>query len=156
MATGPCCTEDFMAVEALSLWTVSTCHMPFSPESHRAKAGLEPSQRPKSHKNPSKIKSHTEAALGSYLLLKEQGVECLSARQDHHGEPHGHRHHEPHADHLRHHVGREVHQHVPSNGLGVTHVAKEAHLGRGAGLNSQHFTPLLTQGQDGDLPCEQP
>lgn len=130
-----------MGVEALSL-----CHMPLSPESHRPKAGLGSSQRSKSHKNPSKITSHTEAALGSYLLLKEQGVQCLSAGQDHHGEPHCHRHHESHSDHLCHHVGGEVHQDIPSNGLGVTHIAKEAHLGRGARLDSQHFTPAPHRG----------
>ena len=69
-----------------------------------------------------------------YLLLEKQRVQGLSAGQDHHGEAHGHGHHEAHADHLRHQVGREVREHVALGGLGEAHVAKEAHLrGDGSG-----------------------
>ena len=66
-----------------------------------------------------------------YLLLKEHGVNGLATGQDHHGKAHGHGHHEAHADHLRHQVGREVHQHVARYVLREADVAEEPHLGTG-------------------------
>lgn len=115
-------------------------------------------QKPNGRRSPSKSKfprctprqraapGHTR---GSYLLLKEKGVQRLSAWENHHREPHSYRHHESHSDHLRHKVGREVHEDVPSNGFGVTHVAKEAHLSGGRGseqgrLGSKAHAQLLS------------
>lgn len=66
--------------------------------------------------------------LQSHLLFEKHGVDGLAAGQDHHGEAHRHRHHEAHADHLRHQVGREVHQHVARDLFSEADVAKETHL----------------------------
>lgn len=75
----------------------------------------------------------------AHLLLKKHGVDGLAAGQDHHGEPDGDGHHEAHADHLCHQVGREVHQHVACDVLRETDVAEETHLGseRGGGKRIQ-------------------
>lgn len=64
----------------------------------------------------------------SHLLFEKHGVDGLAAGQDHHGKADRHRHHEAHADHLRHQAGREVHQHVARNFFGEADVAKETHL----------------------------
>lgn len=66
--------------------------------------------------------------LRSYLLLEKHSVDGLAAGQDHHGEANRHRHHEAHADHLRHQAGGEVHQHVARDFFSEADVAKETHL----------------------------
>lgn len=64
----------------------------------------------------------------AYLLFKKHGVDGLPAGQDHHGKANGDRHHEAHADHLGHQVGRKVHQHVACDVFCEADVAKETHL----------------------------
>lgn len=61
------------------------------------------------------------------LLLKQQCVQGLPARQNHHGEAHSHRHHEAHSDHLCHRVGGEVDQHIACGGISEADVTKKPH-----------------------------
>lgn len=118
--------------------------MPLSCSPTEPRRNCSPGQQPTAEAKQSQepfnkqvSKAHTNAApghtRGSYLLLKEKGVQRLPAWENHHREAHSYRHHESHSDHLRHKVGREVHEDIPSNGFGVAHVAKEAHLSAGRG-----------------------
>lgn len=75
----------------------------------------------------------TTANVGTYLLLKKHGVDGLPTGQDHHGESHGHRHHESHSNPTRYQIGWEVHKNVSGNVLCEADVAKETHLAQKKG-----------------------